>query len=118
MLAIDEGDAHVTFGDRDRAARRSPSDAEAVVTSSSRVAAFRACPFVKVLEQVTMDGLEAVIGPVVRLGRKALLGTPVGQGPLCRLEQHGVADVDLVHVDIGIVIDDPAIDNPLCAERM
>ena len=33
-LAIGEGAAAVTFGDRDHAARKSPSDAEAVVTST------------------------------------------------------------------------------------
>ena len=35
MLAIGEGAATVTFGDRDHAARRSPSDAEAGVTSTA-----------------------------------------------------------------------------------
>ena len=35
-LAINEGAATVTFGDRDHAARRSPSDAEAGVTQDAR----------------------------------------------------------------------------------
>ena len=37
-LAIGEGAAAVTFGDRDHAARKSPSDAEAVVIRQRKVA--------------------------------------------------------------------------------
>ena len=40
-LAIGEGAAAVTFGDRDHAARKSPSDAEAVVTNHEAANCYR-----------------------------------------------------------------------------